>query len=70
MRAAWEDIETVAPSNWGPGGGYRIPCGGGCQVSRDLGYVSVWGHRYLLMTKTEALAAWREGHPREKRGNK
>lgn len=64
MRAAWEDIETVAPSNWGPGGGYRIPCGGEC----GLPYARQ--HRYILMTKTEALAAWRDEHPREKRGNK
>jgi len=69
-RATWSDIEPVSPSNWGSGGGYRIFCAGGCKRSKELGYISVWGHRYIFHTKTKALAAWREAHPRENGENK
>jgi hypothetical protein len=64
-RATWADIEKVAPNNYGPGGGYRIFCPGGCDMARGLGYVPVWGHRYAYgYTKTTALESWRESHPR------
>jgi hypothetical protein len=70
-RPTLQDVETVAPSNWGPGGGYRIECPGGCEEARRRGYVSVWGHRYLYgYTKKEALTQWRADHPRENGGNK
>jgi len=63
-RAEWSDIETVPPSSWGPGGGYRIFCPGGCDLARARGYAPIWGHRYIFHTKTSALAEWRRDHPK------
>lgn len=65
-RATLADVERVAPSNWGPGGGYRIFCPGGCDLARERGGPPIWGHRYLMgYNKRTALAEWRREHPRE-----
>jgi hypothetical protein len=40
-----------------PSGAYTIVCDGGCEHP-------VFEHRFMGYTKKEALAVWRETHPR------
>lgn len=65
-RPTLRDVERVAPSNYGPGGGYVITaCDGTCPHAGPHG-VPVFQHRYAYgYTKKTALQSWRENHPRQ-----
>jgi len=58
-RPQLADIERLHPS-----GGLYIACAGTCEEYRR-GLITISGaHRYYGYSKREALALWREQHPR------
>ena len=58
-RPQLADIERLSPS-----GGLYIECAGNCEEYRRGLITKSSAHRYYGYTKREALALWRESHPR------